>query len=166
MLKLQSPAFAEWAQQPLQQEMFGHNRAGEVFFDHLRVLLARQDSEETADCLEVFTLCMLLGFKGRYSISFSDTGMLSAHADSRAQGAQQSGEVQALIRQAREKIDRIRGQALFQRAESPLPPVKQSAAIDLWSRGLGIAALCSLALAFLAFAAFWIVLNSGASQIS
>lgn len=166
VLKLQSPAFAEWAQRPMQEEMFGHNRAGEVFFDHLRGLLARQDSEETADCLEVYTLCMLLGFKGRHAISFSGTGVFSAQAGGGAQGAQQSGEVQTLIRQAREKIDRIRGQALFLRAESPPPPIKQTASIDQWSRGLGIAALCLLALTVLAFGGFWIALSSGAAHIS
>ena len=92
--------------------MFGHNRAGEVFFDHLRALLARQDSEETADCLEVFALCMLLGFKGRYAISFTVTELFRRNGK-RNQQSQQSGEVLALIRQAREKIDRIRGQASF-----------------------------------------------------
>jgi type VI secretion system protein ImpK len=166
VLKLQSPAFAEWAQRPMQEEMFGHNRAGEVFFDHLRTLLARQDSEETADCLEVYALCMLLGFKGRHAISFGGTGVFSGQGGSGAQGAQQSGEVQSLIRQAREKIARIRGQALFLRAESPPPPIKQTAAIDRWSRGLGIAALALLALMVLAFGGFWIVLSSGAAHIS
>jgi type VI secretion system protein ImpK len=166
VLKLQSPAFAEWAQRPMQEEMFGHNRAGEVFFEHLRGLLARQDSEETADCLEVYALCMLLGFKGRHAISFAGTGFVSVQGDSGTQGAQQSGEVQTLIRQAREKIERIRGRALFLRAESPPPPIKQTASIDPWSRGLGIAALCLLALTVLAFAGFWIALSSGATHIS
>jgi type VI secretion system protein ImpK len=166
VLKLQSPAFAEWAQRPMQEEMFGHNRAGEVFFDHLRGLLARQDSAEAADGLEVYALCMLLGFKGRYAISFGGTSVFSAQAGGGTQPAQQSAEVQALIRQAREKIDRIRGQALFLRAEAPAPPIKQSAAIDRWSRGLGIAALCLLALTILAFAGFWIALSSGAAHIS
>jgi type VI secretion system protein ImpK len=166
VLKLQSPAFAEWAQRPMQEEMFGHNRAGEVFFDHLRALLARQDSEDTADCLEVYALCMLLGFKGKFAISLGSTSMFSGQAGSGAQGAQQSGEVQALIRQAREKIARIRGEALFLRAEAPAPPIKQTAAIDRWSRGLGIAALCLLALTVLAFGGFWIALSSGATHIS
>ncbi len=164
VLKLQSPAFAEWAQRPMQEEMFGHNRAGEVFFDHLRTLLSRQDSEETADCLEVYTLCMLLGFKGRHAISFG--GDFSAQGGSGSQGAQQSSEVQALIRQAREKIARIRGDALFLRAEAPPPPIKQTAAIDRWSRGLGIAAVAFLGLMVLAFGGFWIVLSSGAAHIS
>jgi type VI secretion system protein ImpK len=165
VLKLQSPAFAEWAQRPMQEEMFGHNRAGEVFFDHLRTLLARQDSDETADCLEVYALCMLLGFKGKYAISFGGTSTFSGQGGG-AQSAQQSGEVLALIRQAREKMARIRGEALFLRADTPPPPIKQTAAIDRWSRGLGIAALCLLALTILAFGGFWIVLSSGAAHIS
>jgi type VI secretion system protein ImpK len=166
VLKLQSPAFAEWAQRPMQEEMFSHNRAGEVFFDHLRTLLARQDSEETADCLEVYALCMLLGFKGKYAISMGLGSTSTFSAQGGAQSAQQSGEVQALIRQAREKIARIRGEALFLRADAPPPPIKQTAAIDRWSRGLGIAALCLLALTVLAFGGFWVVLSSGAAHIS
>src|ERR1700678_2603204 len=161
VLKLQSPAFADWAQKPMQEEMFGHNRAGEVFFDHLRGLLGRQDSDETADCLEVYTLCMLLGFRGRHAISFGGMTDFSGQP-----GTQQSGEVPTLIGQAREKIARIRGQALFLRAESPPPPIKQTAAIDHWSRGLGIAALALFGLTVLAFGGFWIVLSSGAAHIS
>lgn len=162
VLRLQSPAFAEWAQRPMQEEMFGHNRAGEVFFDHLRALLARQDSQETADCLEVFTLCMLLGFKGRFAISFGGMDAFSSQAG----GAQQSGEVLSLIRQAREKIGRIRGQALFLRAEAPPPPIKQTAAIDKWSRGLGFAAIGLLVLTVLAFGGFWVLLNTGAAHLT
>lgn len=166
VLKLQSPAFAEWAQRPLQEEMFGHNRAGEVFFEHLRGLLAKQDSQEIADCLEVFCLCMLLGFNGKYALGFGGADAFSTQMGSGAQRPQVSGEVQMLIRQAREKIDRIRGQALFLREGPPPPPVKQTAAVDKWSRGLGIAALCLLALTVLTYLGFWIALSSGASHIS
>src|ERR1700679_1729834 len=98
VLKLQSPAFADWAQKPMQEEMFGHARAGEVFFENLRALLARQDSHEAADCLEVYTLCMLLGFKGQFALSSGGSDYLSGQGASRP-----SGEIQTLIRQAREK---------------------------------------------------------------
>jgi type VI secretion system protein ImpK len=161
VLKLQSAAFAEWAQRPMQEEMFGHNRAGEVFFEHLRGLLARQDSQETADCLEVFCLCMLLGFKGQYALSSGGTGYFQGGASS---SSRPSGEIQALIRQAREKINRIRGPVAFLPAAAPLPEVKQKVAIDRWSRGLGIAALCLLVLVVVAYVGFWIILSSGASQ--
>ena len=131
VLKLQSPAFADWAQRPMQEEMFGHNRAGEVFFEHLRTLLARQDSQETADCLEVYTLCMLLGFKGQYALSSGNTGYFGNQG---AAAGRPSSEIQTLIRQAREKINRIRGQAAFLPDGAPLPEIKQTAAIDRWSR--------------------------------
>src|SRR5580658_525165 len=93
VLKLQSPAFADWAQRPLQEEMFGHNRAGEVFFEHLRALLARQDSHETADCLEVYCLCMLLGFKGQYALSTGNTGYFSNPSGGGGSGSRPSGEI-------------------------------------------------------------------------
>jgi type VI secretion system protein ImpK len=158
VLKLQNPAFSDWAQRPLQEEMFSHNRAGEVFFEHLRTLLARQDSQETADCLEVYCLCMLLGFKGQYALN-SSSGYGSGQ--SRA-----SAEIQTLVRQVREKIDRIRGQVSFLPDGMPLPEVKQTVVVDRWSRGLGIAALVLLLLTLLAYGGFWFALSSGVSQIS
>ena len=161
VLKLQSPAFADWAQRPLQEEMFGHNRAGEVFFDNLRNLLARQDSQETADCLEVYCLCMLLGFKGKFALMASITYVSGQGGGGQGAG----GEIHTLIRQAREKIDRIRGPVTFL-PDGPAPEVRQTAAVDRWSRGLGIAALVLFVLTLLAFGGFWFALSSGASQIS
>ncbi|KAA6461946.1 DotU family type IV/VI secretion system protein [Acidobacteria bacterium AB60] len=158
VLKMQNPAFADWAQRPLQEEMFGHNRAGEIFFDHLHTILVRQDSAETADCLEVYCLCMLLGFKGKYALS-SGISSLSGQ-----QGARSSGEIQALIRQSRDKIDRIRGQMKFLPAAAA-PEVRHSAAGDRWSRGLGIAALVLLVIVILLYGGFWFALGSGISQL-
>lgn len=166
VLKLQSPAFSDWAQRPLQEEMFGHNRAGEVFFDNLRTLLARQDSHETADCLEVYCLCMLLGFKGKYALSAGNTDFfMSQVAGGNQSASRPSGEVQTLIRQTRDKINRIRGQVTFM-PDSASPEVKQTAAIDRWSRGLGIAAICMLLVALLAYGGSLMALLSGASQLS
>jgi type VI secretion system protein ImpK len=163
VLKLQSPAFADWAQRPMQEEMFGHNRAGEVFFDNLRTLLARQDSQETADCLEIYCLCMLLGFKGKYALAASITFVSGQGGGASAQ--RPGGEIQALIRQAREKIDRIRGQVRFL-PDAPAQQVKQIATVDPWSRGLGIAAVVLFVLTLLIFGGFWFALSSGASHIS
>lgn len=163
VLRLQSLAFADWAQRPLQEEMFGHNRAGEVFFEHLQTLLAKQDSQETADCLEVYCLCMLLGFRGRYALSSGSTGLFTGQE---AGGTSRpSGEIQVLVRQAREKINRIRGKATFMPDVAPAPAVKQTVTIDRWSRGLGIAAIALLVLTLLAYGGFWMVLSSGVSQI-
>jgi type VI secretion system protein ImpK len=159
VLKMQNPAFSDWAQRPLQEEMFGHNRAGEIFFDHLHTVLVRQDSPETADCLEVYCLCMLLGFKGKFALS-SSIASLSAQPSA----CRTSGEIQGLVRQARDKIDRIRGHMAFL-PNIAVPQVKQTAVVDRWSRGLGIAAIALFLLAILMYGGFWIALNSGMSQL-
>ena len=164
VLKLQNPVFADWAQRPLQEEMFGHSRAGEVFFEHLLTLLARQDSQETADCLEVYCLCMLLGFKGKYALASSFTTYVSGQGNGGQWVQRPGGEIQTLIRQAREKIDRIRGQVSFL-PDLPAPQVKQIATVDPWSRALGIAALVLFVITLLAFGGFWFALSAGASHI-
>jgi type VI secretion system protein ImpK len=146
VLMLQSPTFADWPQRPLQEELFGHSRMGEVFFENLRGLFSRQESQQTADCLEVYCICLLLGYRGRYALGGG-------------------GEIETFIRQIREKIGRFRGQLLFLRAGAPPPEVKQTRAIDRWSRGLGIAALCLLLAMLLAYGGFWLALSSGASQL-
>ncbi len=60
-------ARAEWKRQTLAVELYGEARAGEVFFDKLESqLTGRRDSPHVADVLEVYLLCLLLGFEGRY----------------------------------------------------------------------------------------------------
>jgi type VI secretion system protein ImpK len=164
VLKLQSPAFADWAQRPVQEEMFGHNRAGEVFFDNLRSLLARPDSQDAAEILEVYCLCMLLGFRGQYAFSSGASGFFDPAGSHSSPTL--SGDIQALVRQARDKINRIRGLASFLPDGQPAPEVKQTVAADRWTRGLGIAAIVLLVLTILAYGGFWFVLSSGVSQIS
>lgn len=165
VLKAQNPAFADWAQRPLQEEMFGHNRAGEVFFDHFHALLIRSDSPETADCLETYCLCMLLGFKGRYALSASIASLSESADKGRRSSFQSSGEIRALIQQAREKIDRIRGGHAAFMPDSAAPPIMRTQTVDRWSRGLGIAAACLVILTVLSYAAFWMILSSGVTRI-
>lgn len=155
VLRLQSPSFAEWARKPLQEEMFGHNRAGNVFFDHLRQLLAEQDSEEVADCLELYCLCLLLGFRGRYALSSGENW----------DGAR-SAEIHALIRQSREKMDRIRGALQFLPDAPPAPGKPIGPSGDSWSRGLAIAALAMLIVVLLAWGAFSLQLGSAAARLA
>ena len=165
VLKTQNPALADWAQRPLQEEMFGHNRAGEVFFDHLQTLLGRADSAETADCLEVYCLCMLLGFKGRYALTASISSLSQPSASRAWSAPQSSGEIHSLVRRAREKIDRIRGQAPFM-PDAPLPKIAPTTAVDRWSRRLGIAALVLAIITLAAYGGSWLALGSGLSRIS
>lgn len=55
-----------WASTPLQLELYDQYDAGEVFFDRLEQL--RENPRANAEALEVYYLCMTLGFKGQYQI--------------------------------------------------------------------------------------------------
>jgi type VI secretion system protein ImpK len=53
-----------WERRPLQLQLFGDQLAGEHFFERLEQLRARGGSH--VEALEVFHMCLLLGFQGRY----------------------------------------------------------------------------------------------------
>lgn len=67
VLHSNDPIRAEWERKTLQEDLFGQTDAGVVFFDRLQAFRSRADSAHLADILEVFLLCLLLGFEGRYS---------------------------------------------------------------------------------------------------
>jgi len=56
-----------WADNPLQLDYFGTYLAGEIFYDKVEDLRARAESK--ADLLEVYYMCLLLGFRGKYGVS-------------------------------------------------------------------------------------------------
>lgn len=56
----------EWERYPLQLEYFGEQLAGNKFFEKLSAMLKQIDV--TADAVEIYYVCMLLGFKGRYGV--------------------------------------------------------------------------------------------------
>ncbi len=60
------PLKEEWEKYPLQLEYFGEQLAGNKFFDKLEAMLKQM--KVTADAVEVYYVCMLLGFKGRYAV--------------------------------------------------------------------------------------------------
>lgn len=53
-----------WERRPLQLLLFGDQLAGEHFFDKLEI--ARNGGASRINALEVFHMCLLIGFKGRY----------------------------------------------------------------------------------------------------
>lgn len=53
-----------WERRPLQLLLFGDQLAGEHFFDKLET--ARNGGASRIQALEVFHMCLLIGFKGRY----------------------------------------------------------------------------------------------------
>ncbi|MCI0389610.1 MAG: type IVB secretion system protein IcmH/DotU [Acidobacteria bacterium] len=64
------PLREEWERYPLQLEYFREALAGTKFFDRLDELLKRVESE--SDVVEVYYICLLLGFKGKYDVFLED----------------------------------------------------------------------------------------------
>jgi type VI secretion system protein ImpK len=146
VLNSSQPMFADWPQQPLQEEVFGDHIAGENFFRHLGDLLGRQDSEDVADALEVYQLCMLLGFRGRY--------------------AADPGGLQSAQRAVQDKIHRIRGAVGPLAPMAGLPPGESvQAQRDPWIPRLVIAAAVALGLAVLFYLFFRLRLGSGVGDL-
>ncbi|MGH9889553.1 MAG: DotU family type IV/VI secretion system protein [bacterium] len=140
------PMFAHWSSRTLQEEVFGVHMAGELFFQYLQQLMTRQDSADLADLLEVYSLCMLLGFKGRYS-------------------ATQGSDVPVLIRQLAEKIERTRGK-LGELSPSWRPSTSDIARRrDRWVPRLAIAAAATFVIAAGLFVFFTVSLHSGTSEM-
>jgi type VI secretion system protein ImpK len=147
VLNLQNAVFAGWPRKPLQEEMFGGHVAGEIFFQSLQRLLERSESAQLADVLEVFHLCVLLGYRGKY-------------------GAGGQAELKSQMDAAAQKIRRIRRDT---GALSPdwRPPsgVASAGSADPWLRPLMITAAACLMLAMLLFAVFRLSLGSGVSSL-
>src|SRR5215468_4761560 len=60
------PLRDEWEKYALQLELFGEQLAGNKFFEKLEAML--KQIEVTQDAVEIYYICMLLGFKGRYVV--------------------------------------------------------------------------------------------------
>jgi type VI secretion system protein ImpK len=146
ILNLQDPVFADWARRPMQEELFGGHLAGETFFRNLRSTLAQQDSPEVADVLEVHCLCLLMGYRGRYA--FGD-----------------SGELHATLRQARERIARIRGEARLRPLLTPTPATYMPCGTDPWTRRLAWTACILAFFVLLAFGAYEVALSTSAPHL-
>jgi type VI secretion system protein ImpK len=140
--------FADWPRKPLQEEIFGGHMGGEVFFQNLKELLGRPDSEDLADLLEVHQICLLLGFKGRYTLG--DTG-----------------ELRGFIGQTAEKIHRIRGgYGPLGPQWAPLAGETLTVTRDPWLHRLIMTAAISSGVALLFLIIFILVLSSGVSDVA
>jgi type VI secretion system protein ImpK len=148
ILNLRQPVFSDWPRQPLQEERYGHHIAGEIFFQNLQKLLGRTDSMPLADLLEVYTLCLLLGFAGRYSLG-------------------NRGELRAIVQQTIEKLHRIRKPSAILSPDGSLPPNNVViAGGDAWVQRLMIGAISSAALTAILFFVYRMLLSSGARGLS
>lgn len=146
ILNSNNPAFHDWARRPLQEEVFGSFVAGEMFFNGIDRLIGRDDSMALADVLEVYYLCLLLGYGGRYSA-----------------GAR--GNLQQIIDKVGRRIYHIR-RNLLSPAAAALPqeqPIRRRG--DRLARRLSWVAMATFAVAFLCYLFYWFSLHSGASSL-
>jgi type VI secretion system protein ImpK len=147
VLNSAQPMFADWSRQPLQDEDVGEHMAGENFFRTLHELLRRQDSEQLADVLEVYLLCLLLGFRGRYGLG-DPTALTS---------------ISSTVHQ---KIQRIRGAAAELTPEWQRPAQEKIAlGQDVWARKLKLILAGALGLALLLYLVYTLLLRSGISNV-
>jgi type VI secretion system protein ImpK len=149
ILNLRLPVFADWPRQPMQEEYFGHHIAGEIFFQHLQKLLTMNDSQSLADLLEVFQLCLLLGFMGRYSLG-------------------NRGDLQPILQATAEKIQRIRRSNAAISPTGMLPPAGAAAPSgnDPWVKRFAIIAVACLVITAGLFGTYYYLLSNGISSLS
>jgi type VI secretion system protein ImpK len=147
ILNLRKPVFNDWVRKPLQEELFGRHVAGEQFFENLQEILGRRDEPEVADLLEVYYLCLLLGYLGRYSIS-------------------SKGDLRALMGQTEDKIKRIRKSSAELSPNWALPnEAAGPSRSDPWRRRLLILfAACAL-VTLLLYPIYRVSLSSGVNSV-
>lgn len=149
ILNLRLPVFADWPRQPMQEEYFGHHVAGEIFFQHLQKLLTMNDSQSLADLLEMFQLCLLLGFMGRYSLG-------------------NRGDLQPILHATAEKIHRIRRTSVALSPNAMLPPTGAAAPAgnDPWVKRVMILAIACVLLTAILYGTYYYLLSNGISSLA
>jgi type VI secretion system protein ImpK len=70
VLTMDFPLRHEWEKTPLQLEYFGEHLAGVKAFERLQGHMG--NGEADVDVVEVYYLCLLLGYKGKYKIYLED----------------------------------------------------------------------------------------------
>ena len=131
------PLRHEWEKNPLQLEYFGEQLAGNKFFEKLDAMLKQIDA--TADAVEIYYYCMLLGFKGRYAVYEQDK--LLAKMQETANALVKAGKIKAVDLSPN-----------WLSNDQPAPPKKRG--MPVWAKlgafaGLGLAFLIYLVLFFM-----------------
>jgi type VI secretion system protein ImpK len=147
VLHSNDPVRVEWERRTLQEELFGQRDAGVVFFDKLEHFRVQHDSQRLADILEVYLLCLLLGFEGRYSGSLR-------------------GDLDSISERIARRIDEIRGISRQLSPAGSLPPEPNIPALPRRrSHRLRTAAFASLLFALLFFGILYWDLSVASDQL-
>lgn len=94
LLAKPSPFREEWAKVPLMLRLFDEPVAGEGFFRNLEDL--RKEPDTRRDVLEVYRLCLLLGFQGKFLLQGPARRVEILNALERDLGGRQGGETAPL----------------------------------------------------------------------
>jgi type VI secretion system protein ImpK len=137
MLTSDFPMRDIWEKNPLQLQYFGEHLAGVKFFERLDEMLKKP--EENGEIIEIYYLCLLLGFKGRFNIYFEE---------------QLKGVIKNTADQLR-RINRLSDMELsphWRAADQPEPPRDPS--LPLWAKigggvGAGLVVMIFMVLYFL-----------------
>ena len=126
------PLRDDWEKNPLQLEYFGEHLAGNKFFERLDELL--RQPEQNAEAVEVYYLCLLLGFKGRYNIFYEE----------------QRREVIADTARRLREIGRLEVGGLSPHwRQDDQPPLQRAPGLPRWAKLGGAALLAATVLLFL-----------------
>ncbi len=136
----------EWEKYPLQLEYFGEQLAGNKFFEKLSAML--KQIEQTADAVEIYYYCMLLGFKGRYGV-YEQEKLLSI--------MQQTAN--ALVKVGKIKPTELSPHWLAN--DQPKPPEKRG--MPVWAK---ISAASGLGLAFIIYLVMFLMSSQYFQQAS
>jgi type VI secretion system protein ImpK len=130
----------EWEKNPLQLELFGEQLAGNKFFEKLYAMLKQVDV--TADAVEIYYVCMLLGFKGRYAV-YEKEKLLATMQET----------ANALVKAG--KIQPVELSPHWLANDQPLPVEKRG--MPTWAK---IGALAGLCFAFILYLVMFLVSSS------
>jgi type VI secretion system protein ImpK len=145
VLNTRNPALADWARRPLQDELFGGHMGGEWFFQHIDQLLARPDGPELPELLDVYQLCLLLGFRGKY-------------------GASDGGQLQATMQRVAERLGRLRAPT-GELAPRWKPPADSVSTRDPWLKPLTFGAIGAIIVLFALWGTYAFTLRSGTDEV-
>lgn len=130
------PARERWS--ALQAELYERAVGGDAFFEQITRISGRGHSPQIADILEVYYLCLLLGYQGRYS------------------AAGYGGELRQIMQELRERIEQIRGVDM-PLSPSPIPPKTAAASPPPPASAVPSAVLWTPAAALILTAGLWII---------
>ncbi len=157
-----NPIFADWPRKPLQEEIFGVHVAGEIFFRNIDVLLARQDSPQLDEVLEIYQLCLLLGFRGRYS---AGANVASSTLQSQIQ-SNPTFDLRNITEAIAAKRKRIRTVSPVL-SPNPAPAADAPVVIaDPWLRRLSWGAIGASGVAVILFLLYFVLLRSSVSDLA